>query len=101
MNSSNSSLPRAFDNVYLSTTIIVLLVLYASMLGPELPPMIKSLFNNNIFKIIVLFLLVVRGNSDPMLSISIVIIFVMTVDYLNADELIEKIKKQKETMKNL
>jgi hypothetical protein len=77
-------------NEYVSLVATVLLVLYASFLGPNLPSFIKHLFNNNIFKIIVLFLLVVRGNNNPLLSIVIVIAFVLTLDHIALNNITEK-----------
>ena len=52
---SFQSIPKMFDNIYVSTICITLLVLYISFLGPTLPPFIKTLFENTIFKIFVLF----------------------------------------------
>ena len=48
-----TSQPKLFDNVYISTFIVTMLVLYTSLLGPTLPPIVKTLFDNPIFKIIV------------------------------------------------
>ena len=87
---SFQSIPKMFDNIYVSTICITLLVLYISFLGPTLPPFIKTLFENTIFKIFVLFLFVVRGNQDPLFSLMLVIAFVFTLDMLNTEEAIEK-----------
>ena len=78
------------NNQYISLILTVLLILYASFLGPNVNPFIKSLFNNTIFKIIVLFLLVVRGNNNPLLSIVTVIAFVLTLNYISLDKSTEK-----------
>jgi hypothetical protein len=56
--------------------------LYAATLGPDLPPFVKDLFSNSIFKIIVLFLVVVRANKNPMMSIVIAVAFVMTLEHI-------------------
>lgn len=77
-------LQEVFDNEYVSTAITVALALYASLLGPNLPPMIKNLFNNTLFRILVLFLVVVRGNKDPKMAIMIAVAFVLTLDYIYA-----------------
>ena len=77
-------LHEIFDNKYFSTTLILALGLYASLLGPELPESVKNLFNNTIFRILVLFLVVVRGNKDPKMSIMLAIVFVLTLDYIYA-----------------
>jgi hypothetical protein len=77
-------LREVFDNKYLSTVLTLALGLYASLLGPELPEPIKNLFNNTLFRILVLFLVVVRGNKDPKLAIMISVVFVLTLDYIHA-----------------
>jgi hypothetical protein len=77
-------LQEVFDNKYISTTITIALGLYAALLGPDLPPFIKDLFNNTIFRIFILFLVVVRGNQDPKMAIMIAVAFVLTLDYIYA-----------------
>lgn len=72
-------------NDYVSTTITMMIALYATLLRPELPSFIKTLFNNLIFKIIVLFLIVVHGNNDPKMAIMITIGFVLTLDYIGSE----------------
>lgn len=85
-------LTEVFDNKYVSTAITVGLGLYAALLGPELPPFVKDLFSNTIFRILVLFLVVVRGNKDPKMAIMIAVAFVLTLDYVY-------VKTAKETFK--
>jgi len=97
---SDLGLNNMFDNKYLSTLVVTLLVLYASLLGPTLPPFIKSLFENSLFKIFVLFLLVMRGNGDPVFSLILVICFVMTLDILNTQTSIEKFTNNPNNSKN-
>lgn len=77
-------LQEVFDNKYVSTAITVALGLYAALLGPELPQFVKDLFNNTIFRIFILFIVVVRGNQDPKMAIMIAVAFVLTLDYIYA-----------------
>lgn len=93
-----TSQPKLFDNVYISTFLVTILVLYASLLGPKLPPTLKAIFENPIFKIIILFMLVVRGNSDPSLAIMVVIVFVLTLDFSNTENEIEKFTNIKKNL---
>jgi hypothetical protein len=85
-------LQEVYDNKYVSTAITVALGLYAALLGPEVPDFVKDLFNNTIFRIFILFIVVVRGNKDPKMAIMIAIAFVLTLDYIYA-------KSAKETFK--
>lgn len=84
-------LHKILNNQYVSTIITVALALYASLLGPELPQYVKDLFNNTIFRIFILFMVVVRGNQDPKMAIMIAIAFVLTLDFIY-------VKSAKETM---
>jgi hypothetical protein len=70
------------NNKYVSTAITIGLGLYAALLGPNLPTFVKDLFKNTLFRILVLFLVVVRGNKDPKMAIMIAIAFVLTLDYV-------------------
>lgn len=77
---------EVFDNKYVSTGITIMLGLYAALLGPNLPPFVQKLFTNTIFRICVLFLVVVSGNKDPKLAIMIAIAFVLTLDFIYAQQ---------------
>jgi len=70
------------NDKYISTALTIMVGLYAATLGPNLPPFVKDLFSNSIFKIIVLFLVVVRANKNPMMSIVIAVAFVMTLEHI-------------------
>ena len=88
-------LQEVFDNKYVSTAITVALGLYAALLGPNLPPFVKDLFKNTLFRILVLFLVVIRGNKDPKMAIMIAVAFVLTLDYIyvkDANEAFEVIE---------
>ena len=90
-----------FDNKYVTTSITIILGLYAALLGPNLPPFVQKLFTNTIFRIIVLFLVVVSGNKDPKLAIMIAIAFVLTLDYIyaqHAKEAFRNIEKMQNTV---
>ena len=91
---------EVFDNKYVTTSITVILGLYAALLGPNLPPFVQNLFNNTIFRILVLFLVVVSGNKDPKLAIMIAIAFVLTLDYIYAQQAKEAFRNV-EKMRNI
>ena len=61
------------DNKYVIGVLTILIFLYAASIRPELPPYIKVLFKNPIFKVFILFLIVVRGNKDPLFALAIAI----------------------------
>ncbi len=79
-------LSESLDNKYVSTAITLLLALYATLLRPTLPKFMVDLFKNTIFRILVLFLVVVRGNQDPKMAIMIAVAFILTLDYIYAQD---------------
>ena len=56
-----------------------MLVLYASLAAPNLPQSIKKLFKNNLFKIIILTLIVYQTNKDSTMAILIAIGFTISL----------------------
>lgn len=68
------------NDKYISTALTIMVGLYAATLGPNLPPFVKDLFSNSIFKILVLFLVVVRANKNPTMAIVIAVAFVMILE---------------------
>ncbi len=78
------------NNKYISTAITISLGLYTALLGPNLPKFVKDLFSNTLFRILILFLVVVRGNKDPQMAIMIAVAFVLTLDYIYVRDVKEK-----------
>ncbi len=78
------------NNKYVSTAITIGLGLYVALLGPNLPKFVKDLFSNTLFRILILFLVVVRGNKDPQMAIMIAVAFVLTLDYIYVRDVKEK-----------
>lgn len=70
------------DNKYVVGFLTLVIVLYASMIGPNLPSSFKSIFNNVIFKMAILFMVLIIGNTNPALALVIAIAFVLTMDFL-------------------
>jgi hypothetical protein len=65
-----------------------MLGLYAALLGPELPQTVRKLFENTIFKMVILFLVVVRGNKNPQMALMIAVAYVLTLEYLQKQDVI-------------
>jgi len=82
-----------FDNQIISILIVLFLFLYGYNLGKmKLPTYIRKLFDNTIFKIVFLSLLLVFNfKNTPHIALVISIIFVLTLDALNNQETKENI----------
>ena len=77
-------------NKTVESALNLFLVLYAGLAKPKLPDFIKSAFENPMFKVAILSLIVYRANKNPTQSILISVAFTMTMNYLNE----QKIKEQ-------
>jgi hypothetical protein len=87
------------SNENVKTIMSLFLVLYASLARPDLPNFIRKLFENPIFRILVLSLIVYRGNKDPQLSLMVAIAFTVTLN-LMAEKEVQEGFKQIEAFRN-
>jgi len=92
-----------YDNI-----LLLILFIYIILLSPNIPVIIEKLFNNIIFKFIILFIIISKGNDNPKLAIIMMIAFILTLDYIyinDSKKLSNKIKtiqlKYNEKMVNL
>lgn len=67
----------------------LLIALYSSFIRPDLSPFIKNLFNNNLFRIIILLFIAYKANTEPRLAIVIAIAFMSTINMLVQEEMKE------------
>ena len=76
------------DNNWVAAALALFIVLYALNLGRmQLPCYIKNLFKNTPFRILFLSLLLVyRFEKAPHVALTVALIFVLTLDYLSAEE---------------
>lgn len=74
------------DQPYVIDTLTLFIFLYAATIKSDLPSYIKVLFTNPIFRVLVLLLIVIRGNRNPLFSIAIASAFVTTLVYLNQQQ---------------
>jgi len=69
----------------------ILLALYSRKLARiELPTYIRDLFNNDIFRVLFLSLVLIRGfNTVPHVALIVSLIFIITFHYVNQQEIRE------------
>ena len=71
------------ENKYSLAIISILSGLYAAQIRPTLPPIIMDLFQNPIFRLLILFLVVVRSYKDPQFSLIIAVSFLLIMTIVN------------------
>ena len=78
-----------FENKYYSSIITLVLILYSSVVAPKLPNSILKLFDNSIFRILILSLIVYYGNKNTKLSLIIAVGFTVSMNLLSKRKMFE------------
>ena len=90
INTFLSNTMKNFDNLmlnpYFATVITIILSVYAALASPKLPNFLKKLFDNSIFKVLIISFIAYRANKNPQLSLLIAICFVVTLNFLAEKE---------------
>ena len=74
------------DNQYAKNIIKMFLVLYAGLAAPRLPAFLANLFNNALFRIIVLFLIAYLGLKDTTIALLSAVAFTLSIIFLKKAE---------------
>nr|QBK88356.1 MAG: hypothetical protein LCMiAC01_00200 [Mimivirus LCMiAC01] len=82
---------KIMDNKYVTIILTLFLFLYGYTLSRvALPNYIKNLFNNNIFRIVFLSLLLIYNfDKSPHVALAVSIVFVLTLYYIGEREMKE------------
>jgi Na+/proline symporter len=84
-----------FNNILANNYVAVLLAIFVTAYGfalsrLTLPGYIRNLFNNNIFRVVFLSLLLIHNfNRTPHVAVAIALIFVITLHCLHVQEIKE------------
>lgn len=65
------------------SALFVFFILYGSLAGPQLPSLVKGLFDNFVFRLLFLSLMLWSGNSNPSLSILMAVVFTLSANWLS------------------
>jgi hypothetical protein len=77
------------QNPYVSATLTLFLVLYGGLAKPDLPDFILDLFDNAIFRMLVLFLIAYTASNNPQVAILVAIAFTITMNLLSERKMAE------------
>ena len=78
------------SNKIVSTILTTFLIVYGGMASPNLPGFIRKMFENKIFKILILSLVVYSSNKDPKFAIMMALIFTITLTFIDQKNFFEK-----------
>lgn len=67
----------------LGTVVLVFIVLYAGVVAPKFPELMRPLADNTVAKVVFFMLLAYLGNTQPAVAIVAAVAFLMSMMYLN------------------
>ena len=82
-------LDKFFENEYTGTILSVMLVLYGGLAAPKLPSFVRKLFENAIFRVIILALVAYGGNKNPKVAIIIAVAFILSMNMIRENDFVE------------
>ena len=82
-------LTRLFKNDFASSTLSLILAVYAAMAGPKLPEPVAKLFENAIFRMCFMALILYMSGRDLKLAIMVAVAFSVTMTVLNEQRVAE------------
>jgi len=82
------------QNTYLFSILSIFLVVYGPRLQPKLPVSLRNLFNNAVFRAVILFLISYLSSTNIQSSITITIIFLITINLLHTNNILETFQEE-------
>jgi hypothetical protein len=79
----NDKIGWIHDNKYILPIVIAIIAMYSVLARPKIPTYIVKLFENTIFRLVVIAYVIYRGNTDPALSLIIAAIFLLIMHEIN------------------
>lgn len=71
------------DNKYFFAVFSILMLMYATQIRQPLPQFMMDLFQNPIFRVAILFLILVRGYKDIQFSLIVSVAFILIMNIVN------------------
>ena len=86
--------PRVFiESTWLFGVLSLFLAFYGPRLQPKLPEGVRKLFNNSIFRGVILFLVVYLAGKDMAASLTIAIIFLVVMGMLQQSNMLSDVNE--------
>lgn len=87
--------PRVLvENVYLFGILSIFLTVYGPRLHIRLPTGLRNMFNNPVFRSIILFLIAYLSHRDFVASLVITVVFIVTINLLHTIDVIDTVKEK-------
>ncbi len=79
----NKNLGWVHENKYVFHVLSLFLGMYAALARPKLPRFVEKLFENPVFRLVMISYIIYRGNQDPQLAVMIAAAFLITIHMIN------------------
>jgi len=89
----NQGLEPAQKNIYLYGILAIFIALYGPRLYPIIPKEIRQIFNNNMFRFIMILVIIYTTDKDISMALIIAIAFLIIMSLSNAQDIKEDIKE--------
>ena len=93
INNIDNLLKKIFEDKNLSVLVSMFLVFYGSFAATNLPDFITRLFDNPIFRVFILSLIVFKANQNTNLSIMISISYILILDSMSKKKTAESFRE--------
>lgn len=90
----NNNLGWVHENKYVLPVLSLFLGIYVALARPKLPSFVEKLFENPIFRLVMISYIIYRGNKDPQLSLMIAAAFLITMHMINKQK-VERFSNQR------
>lgn len=80
-------------NTWLFGVLSLFLAMYGPRLQPELPNELRNLFNNPLFRGLIIFLIIYLSERNMATALVITVVFIITINLLTTSNILENVKK--------
>jgi hypothetical protein len=81
------------DNQYVSGILMLIIVLYASLAAPQLPPNIAKIFDYNLTRLVISFLILYVSIKSVPIALILAIAFIISIQTLNRVSFEEQLRQ--------
>lgn len=83
------NLTGLMNNPYFSASLTLFLVLYGGLAKPDLPDFVMNLFDNALFRVLVLFLIAFTASKNAQVAILVAVVFTITMNLVSERKMAE------------
>ena len=95
MNTVDKFVSNLLENPLYYGILALFLSIYGPRLHPKLPPVIKDLFNNNVFRFLIIALISYISSEDLTISLILSIAFLLFIGIIDNQHVLDKVKEDK------